>query len=50
MMGLLITWTIWLAVISYWMIKKKPLLRQRKSKERLERLKRRREIDQIGKE
>ena len=49
-MGLLITWTILLAIVAYWMFTKKPFLRKRKLKEKLEKLKRSRDIDEIGKE
>lgn len=49
-MSILIIWVIFLAVVSYWFIVKKPFLRKSRYKFRLERLERMKEIDKIGKD
>lgn len=49
-MGILIIWVIFLAILAYWMINKKPFLRKKRYKSRFQRMEREKEIDKIGKE
>jgi len=49
-MGILFIWVIFLAILVYWMITKKPFLRKKRYKSRFQRMERNKEIDQIGKE